>query len=246
MSFERPTGLFESSCFENSNFKLEEENVKNHERYKTEQNKIVIPTGKLIKSKGVDIRILAWISSISYVRNFMESGSNTRHISTDKVNKNIAKIAEHLGISPKNVKDQIKNMLAMKTNELELKCKINGEDVTEEWFEINYIKGEFITLPYDVFEDATNILSSNAFKTHYNLRWLCFSKEELGFVERVITQEYLLQLIGLSNSSKKAIRDITTELVENSFITIDKSYIYEHNLFKGGITKEVISYSIVE
>ena len=255
MSFEIPTSPLDNNCFKNSNVKIEENNKQDYSEcrdisrikvFKTEQSNIVIPTGKLIKSKGIDIRILACISSISYVANCMESGSNTRHISVDKVNKYIGMIAKHLELSPKKVKDQINSMLAFKTNELELKWKLGEDDITEAWLEINYIKGEFITLPYDVFENATNILSSNAFKTYCNLRWLCYSKEEWGFIEKVITQDYLLQLIGLSNSSKKAIRDITTELVDNGFITINKSYIHEHDLFKGGITKEVITYSIVE
>ena len=137
-------------------------------------------------------------------------------------------------------------MLSMQTNELELKWKLDDENSTESWFEINYISGEFITLPYEVFENVSSILSVNAFKTYCNLRWLCFSSAEGYFIERAITQEYLLQLIGLSNSSKKAIRNVTNELVEKELIKIRKSYVHEHNLLEIGVTKEVIYYSIVE
>ena len=77
------------------------------------------------------------------------------------------------------------------------------------------------------------------------MRWLCFSSEERQFVERIVTKEYLLQLIGVSSSSKKAIRNITNELVEKELITIRKSYIHEYNLLEGGVTKEIIYYSIV-
>ncbi|MFQ7000490.1 MAG: hypothetical protein ACLRRH_03980 [Clostridium sp.] len=255
MSFKMPTSLFNSDCFERNNAKLERANELNYDEnnyvskvkvFRTGQNNIVIPTGKLIKSKGLDIRILACISSISYVANCMESGSNTRHISVDKVNKYIGIIAKFLGLKPKKVKEQINRMLSMQTNELELKWKLDDENSTESWFEINYISGEFITLPYEVFENVSSILSVNAFKTYCNLRWLCFSSAEGYFIERAITQEYLLQLIGLSNSSKKAIRNVTNELVEKELIKIRKSYVHEHNLLEIGVTKEVIYYSIVE
>ena len=218
MSFEMPTSSFESNCFEINNAKLERTKELSYDKdnyvskikvFRTGQNNIVIPTGKLVKIKGIDIRILACISSISYVDNFMESGSNTRHVTLDKVNKYIGKIAKHLGLKPKKVKEQINSMLAMQTNELELKRKVDEQNSTEAWFEINYVSGEFISLPYEVFENVAGSLSSNAFKTYCNLRWLCFSSVEGHFVERAITQEYLLQLIGLSNSSKKAIRNIT-------------------------------------
>lgn len=235
MSFEMPTCSFEGSYFENSSIKIERANKSIYDKndyvdikkvFRTTQNNIVIPTGILIKTKGTDIRILACISSVSYVVNCMKSGSNTRYVSVDKVNKYIGIIAKYLGLKPKKVKDQINSILALKTNELELKWKLDEDDIIEARFEINYISGEFITLPYDVFEEVVGILSSNAFKTYCNLRWLCFSSEEGAFVERAVTQEYLLQLIGLSNSSKKAIRNITNELVERELITIRKSYVH--------------------
>ena len=254
MSFEMPISQFESYYSENYNEKLERKNELNYDEdnyvnkikiFRTTQNNIVIPTGKLIKAKGTDIRILACISSISYVDNFMESGSNTRHISVDKVNKYIGIIAKYIGLKPKKVKEQINSMLAMQTNELRLRWELDEENSTEAWFEINYVSGEFITLPYEVFENAACSLSSNAFKTYCNLRWLCFSSVEGYFVERAITQEYLLQLIGLSNNSKKAIRKIIEELIEKKFIKIRKSYVHEHDLLKKGVTKEVIYYSVV-
>jgi len=213
--------------------------------FKTTQNNIIIPTGKLIRNKNIDIRILACISTISYVRDCTEVGSNTRYISVDKVNKNIGAIAKYLCIKPKKVKEEINKMLALKTNELELKWDVDEEGDTNAWLEINYIKGEFITLPYELFKYIICDLSCRAFKTYCNLRWICFSKHIKDFEEKIITQEYLLLLIGLSGSSKKSIRDITDELLEMGLITIRKGYIHEHKLFEKGITKEVIYYSIV-
>lgn len=130
MSFEMPTGSFKGSCFENSIIKIERSNESIYDKndyvdikkvFRTTQNNIVIPTGTLIKTKGADIRILACISSISYVVNCMEIGSNTRYVSVDKVNEYIGIIAKYLELKPKKVKDQINSMLALKTNELELK-----------------------------------------------------------------------------------------------------------------------------
>lgn len=88
-------------------------------------------------------------------------------------------------------------------------------------------------------EMVAGSLRSEAFKTYCNLRWLCFSSEKGQFVEKAITQEYLLQLIGLSSSSKKSIRNLTDELVGKKLITIRKSYVHEHNLLSKGVTKEV-------
>lgn len=251
MNFEIPT----KSAFESNRVENEESNVANYKdrdelnikpAFRTTQNNIVIPTGKLIKAKSIDIRILACMSAVSNVANCAISGSNTRYISVNRVNKNIAMIAKRLGIKPKKVKNQINDMLKLRTNELELKCIVDEEGSVDATFEINYINGEFITIPYDMFEYTAFNLSSRAFKTYCNLRWICFNKYTFDFEERAITQEYLLQLVGLSGSSKKAIRNITNELIELELISIRKSYIHEHDLFGKGVTKEVIYYSIVD
>lgn len=251
MEFEMPMlSKFENNSIcekEDKNYNIYENKYEAPKRlvFKTTQNNIIIPTGKLIKNKSTDIRILACISAISYVKDCAEVGSNTRYISVDKVNRNIKTIAEYLGLKPKKIKEEINKMLAFKTNELELKWDVDEEGTTNAWFEINYVKGEFIILPYELFEYMTGDLSSRAFKTYCNLRWICFSKHTNYFEEKIITQEYLLQLIGLSSSSKKSIRDITDELLEMRLITIRKGYIHEHKLFEKGVTKEVIYYSIV-
>lgn len=251
MNFEIPTKF----DFENNRLEKEESNVAIYKNkvelnempiFRTTQNNIVIPTGKLIKLKGVDIRILACMSAISNVANCAKSGSNTRYISVGRVNKNIGMIAKCLGIKPKKVKEQIENMLGLRTNELELKHSVDENGSVDARFEINYINGEFITLPYDMFEFIVLNLSNGAFKTYCNLRWICFDKYTLSFEERAITQEYLLQLIGLSGSSKRAIRNITYVLTELELISIRKSYIHEHDLLGKGVTKEVIYYSIVD
>lgn len=251
MGLEMPkSSLFQNNsiCEKNEkNFNICENKYQELKRYifKTTQNNIIIPTGKLIKNKNIDIRILACISAISYVKDCSEVGSNTRYISVDKVNKNIVTIAKYLRLKPKKVKEEINKMLALKTNELELKCVVDEEGNVDSWFEINYLKGEFIILPYELFEGITDVLSSRAFKTYCNLRWICFSKSINDFEEKVITQEYLLKLIGLSVNSKKTIRDITDELLEMELITIRKGYIHDHKLFEKGVTKEVIYYSMV-
>lgn len=251
MGFEMPKiSMFENNSIcekDEKNFNICENKYKEPKRFifKTTQNNIIIPTGKLIKYKNIDIRIIACLSAISNVRDCTVEGSNTRYINVEKINKNIEAIAKCLGIKPKKVKEEINKMLALKTNELELKWVVDEEGTTNMWLEINYIKGEFITLPYKLFEYVIGELSCRAFKTYCNLRWICFNKHINDFQEKIIKQEYLLQLIGLSISSKKSIRDITDELLEMGLITIRKGYIHEHKLFEKGVTKEVIYYSIV-
>lgn len=156
MSFEMPTCSFKVSYFENSSIKIERANKSIYDKndyvdikkvFRTTQNNIVIPTGTLIKTKGTDIRILACISSIGYVVNCMEIGSNTRYVSVDKVKEYIGIIAKYLELKPKKVNEQINIMLILKTNKLELKWNLDEDDIIETRSEINYISGEFITLP---------------------------------------------------------------------------------------------------
>lgn len=121
MSFEMPTCSFEDKCFENSSIKIERANESIYDKndyvdvkkvFRTTQNNIIIPTGRLIKIKETDIRILGCISSISYVVNCMDSGSNTRDASVDKVSKHIGVIAKYLGLKPKKIKEQINSILS--------------------------------------------------------------------------------------------------------------------------------------
>lgn len=109
--------------------------------FRTTQSNIVIPTGKLIKAKSIDIRILACMNAVSNVDNCAKIGSNTRYITVEKVNKNIGIIAKCLEIKPKKVKEQIENMLGLRTNELELKYSVDEEGSVDARFEINYING---------------------------------------------------------------------------------------------------------
>lgn len=130
MNFEIPRKF----AFENNRVENEESNRSIYKeknelnmipKFKTAQNNIVIPTGKLIRVKNIDIRILACMSAVSNVDNWAISGSNTRYISVKKLNKNIAMIAKCLAIKPKKVKEQINNMLGLRTNELELKYSVD-------------------------------------------------------------------------------------------------------------------------
>lgn len=64
MSFEMPTSSFESNCFEINNAKLERTKELSYDKdnyvskikvFRTGQNNIVIPTGKLVEIKGIDM-----------------------------------------------------------------------------------------------------------------------------------------------------------------------------------------------
>lgn len=214
--------------------------------FKTTQNNIVIPTGDLMRDKKSDLRIVACLSAMSYVANYYIEGSNTRYIDEMKACKKIGLMCKYLNITPKKLKDQVNYMIRLNTSEFEQERYVDQDDRKQGTLIINYTKGKFITLPYDTFEYITNKLSNRAFKTYCNLRWICFDIYTKSFVERVVTQEYLLGLMGLSTNSKRAMREITNELIQLELISIRKTYIHDHKLIGRGETKEAIYYSILE
>lgn len=246
MGFEMPTNMylseFEKDVIGKSYDKVEDTKPR---VFRNTQNNVVIPTKDLIGIKSSDLRVLACISAISNVSDCTKIGGNTRYVDVRKVNKSIEKISAHLRLSPKKVKEEVNKMLEVQSEELKLvPYEIGNEDVYV--LEINYVKGGFILLPYDLFEQISGEVSNRAFKIYCCLRWLCYNFDIDMFEERIVAQEYLLQQIGLSSNSKKAIRDITEELVDYGLINIRKGYVHEHNIMGNGVTKEVMYYSIVE
>ena len=214
--------------------------------FKTTQRNIVLPTKELIKVKGTDFRLLAIFSILSNVSNNTISGKNCRYISNRKVNNNMKQICKVLGMNTGQVTRGLNNLLKHKSNEFRIVEKeIDGK--LQYCYEISYDKGGFVTIPYNTLEKVLIGLGNNCIKLYANLLWLCVEDGE--FVERQLTQSFLLEQMGLSKSSTKILKVATDTLVKQGLIRTRREWIVETDIKDGVLKtttpKELLYYSII-
>lgn len=213
----------------------------------TTQSSIVLPTNELIGKKSADFRILLALSYISNVENNTKVGNNSRYISLKKVNKNMSNIIESLGLSVSQFRRQINNLNKCKSNEFTvIKKEHNGELV--DCYQINYDKGGFVLIPKDKAKSLLIGGSNNCIKLYANLLWLC--NKEGRFIERQLTQSYLLELMGLSKRSEDVLKITTEWLTKVGLIEVRKEWESElimdsNGNVKGSKPKTALYYSIV-
>lgn len=210
------------------------------------QNTVVLPTKELIKIKGTDFRVLLGLSTISNVDNFTKSGANTRYVSLKKVDRNMDKLCKQINISPSQFRKHMRTLLKKNSDEFKIvDVDYNGEVV--KCYEINYVESGFVTIPYDKVEKSLIGLSNNCIKLYSNLLWLC--KKDGEFIDRHISQENLLELMGLSKNSERILRAATETLEECNLIKTKKVWesetiLNEECLPIGTSPKSKIYYSI--
>lgn len=214
--------------------------------FNTTQNAVVLPTKELIKMKNTDFRVLLGLSIISNVDNFTISGANTRYCSIRKVDRNMEKLCKCIGITPSQFRKHLRALLKHNTDEFKLiEKEYNGEKVL--CYEINYTEGGFITIPYAKVESILVGGSNNCIKLYANLLWLCTKDGE--FIEKHISQETLLELMGLSPSTRRIITIATEWLEGANLIKTEKRWESETILVDGmpvgSSPKSKIYYSIV-
>lgn len=215
--------------------------------FNTTQNTVVLPTKELIKIKNTDFRVLLGLSTISNVDNFTKSGANTRYVSLKKVDRNMDKLCKQINISPSQFRKHMRTLLKNNSDEFKIVDRdYNGEVV--KCYEINYTEGGFITIPYAKVEKLIIGLSNNCIKLYSNLLWLCQKDGE--FIEKHISQETLLELMGLSKTSDKTLKIVTETLEECKLIKtekrwISKTIINNEGLPVGDNAKPHIYYSII-
>lgn len=219
----------------------------NERLFKTTQNSIVVPTKTLIKQKNTDFRVLSAISVLSNVDDYTSRGENTRYASIRKVDKNMNDMCKAIGISSSQFRKHLRALLKHNTEEFKLvEREYNNNKVM--CYEINYSAGEFVTIPVDKVEKLLMGLSNNCIKLYANLLWLCVSKNG-EYIERELTQPYLLELMGLSKSTDKALKVATEVLEECKFIKTRKVWesetIIKNGMPVGSKPKSKIYYSIV-
>lgn len=202
--------------------------IKGDRMLNTTQNNIVVPTGDLIRNKKVDLRVVACVSAISNVDNCARTGNNTRYTTIKKINNHLEIIANMLKLDRPKVIKRIRDIADLGSEEfINKKREHNGETVS--CIEMKYGSGGFVTLEYIDIEFLTSSLSNNAFKLYINLLWLCIDKETNKYVERQLTQPFLLEKMGLSKSSTKILKKAEDELIEMDLIEVKTRWEFELN-----------------
>ena len=212
--------------------------------FNTTQNTVVLPTKEI---KNTDFRVLLGISTISNVDNFTKSGANTRYVSLKKVDRNMDKLCEQINISPSQFRKHMRTLLKNNSDEFKIVDREHNGEVVK-CYEINYVEGGFITIPYAKVEKLIIGLSNNCIKLYSNLLWLC--QKDGKFIEKHISQETLLELMGLSKTSDKTLKIVTETLEECKLIKtekrwISKTIINNEGLPVGDNAKPHIYYSII-
>ena len=215
--------------------------------FNTTQNTVVLPTKELIKIKNTDFRVLLGISTISNVDDITKSGANTRYVSLKKVDRNMDKLCEQINISPSQFRKHMRTLLKNNSDEFKIVDREHNGEVVK-CYEINYTEGGFITIPYAKVEKLIIGLSNNCIKLYSNLLWLC--QKDGKFIEKHISQETLLELMGLSKTSDKTLKIVTETLEECKLIKTEKRWmsktiINNEGLPVGDNAKPHIYYSII-
>lgn len=157
------------------------------------------------------------------------------------------KLCKQINISPSQFRKHMRTLLKNNSDEFKIVDRdYNGEVV--KCYEINYTEGGFITIPYAKVEKLIIGLSNNCIKLYSNLLWLCQKDGE--FIEKHISQETLLELMGLSKTSDKTLKIVTETLEECKLIKtekrwISKTIINNEGLPLGDNAKPHIYYSII-
>lgn len=215
--------------------------------FNTTQNTVVLPTKELIKIKNTDFRVLLGLSTISNVDNVTKSGANTRYVSLKKVDRNMDKLCEQINISPSQFRKHMRTLLKNNSDEFKIVDREHNGEVVK-CYEINYVEGGFITIPYAKVEKLIIGLSNNCIKLYSNLLWLC--QKDGKFIDKEISQIFLLELMGLTHGSERILKIATETLEECNLIKTKKvweseSILNDEGLPIGSSPKRKIYYSIV-
>lgn len=189
----------------------------------TDQNNIVIPTGELIKTKGIDLRIVACISAITNTDTCWEEGNNSRYCSYYKLNNRIEEILKLLDVDKRYFLRELRKIIAQGSNELH-EVNRNFDERSILCLQMDYTKGNFITIPYKVLESLAKELSAPAFKLYINLLWLCRDYEKNTFIKKQLVQRKLANLMGYSESTIKPVKKAEEELLKKGLILIESKW----------------------
>lgn len=214
---------------------------------RTNQNTVVLPTAELLKSKGTDFRVLLGISIISNVDNNVKSGSNSRYCSIKKVDRHMKKICSYIDISVSQFRKHLRKLLECNSDEFRVVDRIYKHESVK-CYEMKYKAGGFVLIPIEKSKVLISNADNNSIKLYANLLWLCVKNGE--FIERELTQDYLLKLMGLSPNSRMIITKATSWLENANLIRTRKEWVSETILDSEGMPRGTsprakIYYSIV-
>lgn len=203
-----------------------------------DSNKLPITSSKIcLTDKGVNYKILmlmTLLSNVQLYKDILDTGNEEtwRYLYRNKL-KECKDLVESLSQTKLNtVLRTIKKMEKLDCNVIAIRKTENNEIV----YDINYGTREYVTIETKIMKALINSFNSNSIKIYVILKYMCRNGK------RRITQEWLLNQIGLTSYSKnnrQMISDITTELhcggyINKETISIEGNKIinyYEVNSF---------------
>ena len=104
----------------------------------------------------------------------------------------------------------------------------------------------FVTIDSRMLQYLIHVGNSNVIKTYCAIKILLWDNKDKCYIKRVLTRDFLLKFIGLSNSGKNLtmMGDILKSLVANGFIKRER-YIYQDIVNGEIITKDTYQYELM-
>lgn len=196
--------------------------------------KVVIPTGELIRNKDCDFRIILGVSGLSDCDGC---------VSYEELNS----LHSLIGIDKSNFNKKLRVLIKKKSNEFKL---VNGKKCcgSDSIYKIDVINDNYIKIPRDMCDFMLSNLSNNAIKLYCIIIYLSHGEDGLNNIS--LSQPVLCSCMGLSYNSEKVVRSATEELIKNNLIKVKMASNIVHEFTEDGLpfitSKDMYEYIIVD
>ena len=196
--------------------------------------KVVIPTGELIRNKDCDFRIILGISGLIDCNGC---------VSYEELNS----LHSLIGIDKSNFNKKLRVLIKKKSNEFKL---VNGKKCcgSDSIYKIDVINDNYIKIPRDIYDFMLSNLSNNAIKLYCIIIYLSHGEDGLNNIS--LSQPVLCSCMGLSYNSEKVVRSATEELIKNNLIKVKMTSNIVHEFTEDGLpfitSKDMYEYIIVD
>lgn len=195
--------------------------------------------------KGITICDLEELdcSEAEHHRYLYEKGDNSLY-------SNMADMEKLSKNKRRNIKRDIKKLTECNNKVVEI-CKDKDGNI---YYKINpYANDEegtkmkgFVTIDSRMLQYLIHVGNSNVIKTYCAIKILLWDNKEKCYIQRVLTRDFLLKFIGLSNCEKnlQQMTDILKSLIANGFIKRER-YIHQDTINGEIITKDTYKYELM-
>ena len=196
--------------------------------------KVVIPTGELIRNKDCDFRVILGISGLSDCDGC---------VSYEELNS----LHGLIGIDKSNFNKKLRVLIKKKSNEFKL---VNGKKccASDSIYKIDVINDNYIKIPRAMCDFMLSNLSNNAIKLYCIIIYLSHGENGLNNIS--LSQPVLCSCMGLSYNSEKVVRSATEELIKNNLIKVKMTSNIVHEFTEDGLpfitSKDMYEYMIVD